>query len=687
MTADPGTAPLLREAHAAFEAGQITLAEQAFATALDKDSNNVEARYFLAVIAYQSGRATEALARIERAVDLRPASADCHNLRGLALMALGRHKEATTALRRATACEPDFADAANNLGAALEALGRLTESEAAYREAIGRNPAYAQAHCNLGRVLLATGRPADAESASRQAIDLDPELADARVNLAVAQQRRGAIGAAKATVESALVATPQDSGLRRLLGVLRHMQGDLGGAEAALRQAIALQPDLAEAHDNLAGVLLDQGRADEAEASFARALDANPQDARAHSNLLLCRNYVETDPDALFAAHCDWATRHTGPIALLPPADNATHDRLRIGYLSGDFRRHSVAYFFEPMLMYRDRNRYETFCYANLENPDEVTARLKDSSDHWRWVAGLDDDRLAAQIRADEIDILVDLSGHSAGNRLLVLARRPAPVQATWLGYPNTTGLEAIDYRITDAVADPPGAERHATETLLRLDQGFLCYRPPEDAPQAAAPPAVRNGYVTFGSFNNFRKITPQLLEIWSKILRNTDNARLLLKARPLADPATVVRIDSAFEANGVDPARLDLRGTVASPADHLGTYGDIDIALDPFPYNGTTTTCEALWMGVPVVTLSGNCHAGRVGASLLGQIGLREGIASDRDGYVAAAVKYAGDINRLTRLRADLRHRMAESPLCDGPGFCRRMESAFERMWRERFD
>ena len=503
-----------RDALTALNAGRVEIAAEGFESVLKQAPDNPEAHYFLAVIAYQAERLADAHDRVLRAIGLRPDAADCHNLNGLVLLALGRPQEACTALRQALDSEPEFADAANNLGAALEAMAALDEAEAAYRRAIDIDPAYAQAYCNLSRILLASGRPADAESACRAALSTEPDFPDALFNLAVAQQRQGATVEAESTVEIALSNTPQNAELLRFFGVLRHGHGNLIDAESVLRDAIALQPQLAEAHDNLAGVLLDQGRVDDAETSFRQALAINPQDSRAHSNLLLCRNYYETDSATLFEAHKEWATQHAPAITQPRSARPNRSPRLRIGYVSGDLRRHSVAYFFEPLLQHRDRARFEVFCYANLENPDAVTERLQALSDHWRWVAGLDDNRLTAAIRQDGIDILIDLSGHSARNRLPVFQRKPAPVQATWLGYPNTTGLTAIDYRITDAIADPSGADRFASETLIRLDGGFLCSRPPEQAPEVAATPSVQAGHITFGSFNNLRKITPETIGI-----------------------------------------------------------------------------------------------------------------------------------------------------------------------------
>ena len=679
-------AETFQTAFSAFEAGHTEYAIKKFQEVLELDPGNTDALYLLAVIAFQEGEALEALETVTEAIASRPDSADCHNLHGLALMALGRHEEACAALQQAIVCDPDFAEAVNNLGAALEALGRLDDAEATYRRATALNPGYPQAFCNLGRILLSIGRPAEAEDASKLALALQPTLFDAELNLVVAQQRQGKLAEAEATIQKALTADTENAALHRYLGVLRHNRGDLGGAETALNEALQLQPAFAEAHDNLAGVRLDQGQTDAAEACFREALNLNPSDARAHSNLLLCQNYHATNANILFGAHTAWAERHSTFISPLRPAtDRADSPKLRIGYISSDFRRHSVAYFFEPLLSHRDQDRFEVFCYANLENPDATTARMQTACDQWRWIAGLNDNQLAAQIRADEIDILVDLSGHTAGNRLLVFPRRPAPVQATWMGYPNTTGLKSIDYRVTDAVADPPGMENLATETLLRLDTGFLSYQPPDDAPEVGPLPAKAAGRITFGSFNNLRKITPAVVEAWAKILHRVPNSKLIMKARPLADTTAKTQFSQAFESHEIDAERVTLRGPVASPTDHLGSYSEIDIAFDPFPYNGTTTTCEALWMGVPVITLAGDRHAGRVGASLLTQIGHNAHIATSQEEYIEIAAQLASNLDGLSKMRSELRENLRRSTLCDGAGFCRRMESAYEHMWQEK--
>jgi protein O-GlcNAc transferase len=344
-----------------------------------------------------------------------------------------------------------------------------------------------------------------------------------------------------------------------------------------------------------------------------------------------------------------------------------------------------VAYFVEPLLENHDRQVAEVFCYAEVMQPDAVTMHLKGLADHWLVTVGLSDDEMAERIGTDGIDILVDLAGHTANNRLRVFARKPAPVQVTWLGYPNTTGLEAIDYRLVDAVTDPVGeADAFASETLVRLEGGFLCYGGLKGAPEPAASPCRKTGTVTFGSFNNPAKVSAATFDAWATLLARLPQARLLLKGKPFADAATRALFLARLGERGVAAERVELMAWLPDAAAHLGLYNQVDIALDPFPYNGTTTTCEALWMDAPVVTLRGDRHAGRVGASLLSQIGLTDLIANSVEEYVEIARALAGDPGRLDDLRRSLRPRLAASPLCDGRAFARKIEAAFRNMWQQ---
>ena len=471
-------------------------------------------------------------------------------------------------------------------------------------------------------------------------------------------------------------------------GVLRD-QGRLDEAAASCRRAIALNPDLAKAHLNLGNVLTDQVKLDEALVCYDQALSLEPDFIEAHSNRLFSLHYRSGhSAQALLAEHRRWDERHGGGGLASRPSFANVRDperRLRIGYVSGDFRRHSVSYFLESVLAAHDRSVVEVFCYSNNAINDEVTARLRASADHWRGIVGVSDDDAAAMIERDGVDILVDLSGHTAKNRLTLFARKPAPVQATWLGYPNTTGLAAMDYRIVDPITDPDAiADGWASEALVRLEGGFLCYAPPGDAPPVVKPPSLASGVVTFASFNNPTCCRDQTVETWAAVLHRVAGSRLLLKGKPFADEGARSLLETRFAAHGSDPGRLILTSLTGSLGAHLeAAMAKVDIGLDPFPYNGTTTTCEALWMGAPVVSLIGERHAGRVGASLLARVGLEALIASDRGQYVEIAAGLAADPARLTDLRKTLRARLQASPLCDAPAFAASLEAAFRAMWR----
>jgi protein O-GlcNAc transferase len=353
---------------------------------------------------------------------------------------------------------------------------------------------------------------------------------------------------------------------------------------------------------------------------------------------------------------------------------------LRIGYLSPDFCHHAVAYFFEPVLAAHDRARVEIFCYANVLTPDVVTQRLRALAEHWRDIAPLSDEQATQVIRADRLDLLVDMAGHTARHRLLVFARRAAPHQLTWLGYPNTTGLTTMDYRLTDSISDPLGTtDSLHTERLVRMPGPFSVYQPPDDAPPVGFLPALAlNAPITFGCFNNFAKITPEIIALWCRLLLVVPSARLMLKSRGLGDVDTARRIHELFAAGGVSPERVVLDGRELSVSAHLALYHQVDVALDAFPYNGATTTCEALWMGVPVVTLAGATHVSRVGASLLTHLGAQDWIATTSDDYLAIARRLVADLLALSRIRAGLRERMRVSALCDAVGFTRALETTY---------
>jgi predicted O-linked N-acetylglucosamine transferase (SPINDLY family)/predicted SAM-dependent methyltransferase len=596
------------------------------------------------------------------------------------------------AIGRALAQEGDSAALQYLLGCVLEDVGRGGEAQAAYRKALELDPGHAKAANNLGCLQELSGQLDEAAKSYGRALQADPKLANALYNRANLEKQRGRFKAAEGDLRQALALEPR-ADWHSNLGEVLLQQWRLDEAEASQRAALALEPDSARAWFGLGNTLMLLSRADEAEAAFRRAIEIDPDLAEAHGNLLLCLHYRKgDDATLLYGEHLAWARRHAD--GLRQPAGFAAIDRrpgrrLNIGYLSPNFHRHSVASFFEPLLAAHDRTHFRVYCYSSVERPDEVTARLRGLSDAWRDLRGTTGDAAARLIREDRIDILVDLAGHTGGGRPLVFARKPAPVQIAWLGYPNTTGLAEMDYRLTDAVADPPGkagqpgdTDRRHTEKLLRLPQGFLCFMPDPASPEPGALPALAAGHVTFGCFNNFAKITPEMIAVWSRLLEAAPRARLLLKAHALGNASARRGVLERFASHGVPAERLTLHGPEDSIEGHLARYRDVDIALDSFPYNGTTTTCEALWMGVPVVTLAGKTHVTRTGASILKQLGHDEWVATTPDEYLAKALALSADLEKLRGVRQGLRQRMRASPLLDGAGFAREVEAACRKAW-----
>ena len=451
--------------------------------------------------------------------------------------------------------------------------------------------------------------------------------------------------------------------------------------------------------NNKGGQLLSQGMAKEAIDQYQMALVLAPEKPFIQSNYLYALNYQPTpDMGKIFAAHKKFGELHENvaaksaalqsPITSNAATNAATKEQrpLRIGYVSSDFRHHAVSHFIEPVLAAHDKNKFQLFAYYHHTVVDDMTKRIQSHVSHWRSLVGKSDADIAAMIRADGIDILIDLAGHTATNRLPMFARKPAPLQVTWLGYPNTTGLSTMDYRITDAFADPPGmTDAFHTEKLHRMPETFSCYSAPADAPAVSPLQAKRTGRVTFGSFNNFAKITAEVITVWSNILKRIPTATLFLKYKDLESVPMTQYIHNQFMTRGVLVSQLRIQGDDASHVEHMARYNNIDIALDPFPYNGTTTTLDALWMGVPVITLAGASHVGRVGVSQMSNLGLQELIAKNQDDYVNIAVGLAGNIEKLSALRAGMRERMLASPLMNVERFARNLEQGYEQMWAGR--
>jgi len=662
QTASPATGgddPQALFDHAAtlHERGALKEAEALCRRGLALRPDHAWALNLLGVINCQTGRGEDGIKFIATALSHDPGEATFYNNFGTGLTGLGRHADAVTAFRRALEISPDYAAAHNNLGAPLKAMGQLADAAEHYQSAVRLRPDFGEAWANLANVLLDMGQVEHAATSAERAVREAPCYAVARNNL----------------------------------GTVRHRQGRYADAEACFAKAIALDPDNTDALCNLGEILKEQGRAAEAMAHYEAAERLAPDEAEKASNRLfaLCC-LADAQPRDIADAHRDWGTRAVrAAFAGQAEPNFAGHDRdpdrrLRIGYVSADLRRHSVAYFLEPLLEHHDRARFEVYAYANMAGGDAVTERMRGHTDHWRDVFGLSDAELAARVRADAVDILVDLSGHTRGNRLGAFARRAAPVQAGYLGYPATTGLATVETRITDAWADPPGmTEAFHTETLARLENGFLCYRPPDDAPAVEPPPALDAGHVTFGSFNNLAKVNDALLDRWAEILNAVPGARLRLKAKALGDDAARERMLALFAARGIAADRLDLLAWITGSSP-LAAYHGVDIALDTYPYHGTTTTMEALWMGVPVVTQAGAWHASRVGVSIMARAGLDGMIAANPADYVKIATGLAGQPALLAEMRGAMRGYMIRAGMTDGARFAGEFEAALRGRWRD---
>ncbi|HXV07996.1 MAG TPA: tetratricopeptide repeat protein [Burkholderiales bacterium] len=644
----PDLAALLGAGDAAYQAGERARARQQFARALEIDARNAHAQYMLGALALQDGDTQACMTAVRRAIELAPERAEYHFSLGNVHAAAGRTAEAIDCYRNAVRLSPGAQDWRDELAITLAEAGRLAEAtQAQYPDAGGAGGLY-----DLASMLMERGRLAAAAAAFRESIRLEPGAAASHLMLAVALRDQG---------------MPVE-------------------AEAPAREAVALAPDMPEGWFMLGHVLSRQARHEDAVEHYRKAIELAPDYDAAWRCLVFAMNYSERwTPREVFDAHLESARRFPRTAHVSVGADHLRPGhRLRIGYLSGDLRRHPVAYFLEPVLRHHDHGRFEVFCYHTGADEDDLSARLRAHADHWRAVGRLSPDDLDRTLRADRLDLLVELSGHSDGHRLAVVARRVAPVQVSYLGYPNTTGLTAIDYRITDAQADPPGeADALHTERLARLPETFLCYAPPFAGEVAARPPVCSRGRVTFGSFNNFAKLSASNIALWARVLDAVPGATLFIKTGGLQDPGLRRLVLERFRAAGIDSSRLELAAPTDSIEAHMRSYDRVDIALDSFPYHGTTTTMDALWMGVPVVTLRGDRHAARVSASILHTLGLDQMVAASAQDYVQIARRLALDVAGLETLRRTLRQRLQASPLMDGVRFTRHLEEAYLRMWQ----
>jgi len=713
--------------------GEYTEAEQFCIKAIKLQPQNAGAHYNYGMVLTRLGKFDKAVRSFHKAIDLRPDFAEAYSDLGNACSASGQNRRAIDAYQQAIRLKPDHVNAHIQLGITLQQAGKhdtaleclqralqllqtldregsqgiapiaakvyfhignahydrgsFEDADMCYRQALQLSPNDAEVHNNLGNALKSQGLPDDAISEYYTAINLDPMFAAAHVNLGVALRDIQHLDEALAILKKATQLNhDMAEGHHNLANVLQDMHRHTE-AESSYRHALQLTPDFAEAEVGLGNALLSQGRAPEAIAHFRNATRIDTRHEVAHSCLLFSLNYVhEETPGAIYDEHVKWGQLH----ASHPPSARFSnqpdpHRKLRIGYVSPDLRCHSVAFFLKPLLEKHNPGNFEVTCYSEVAHPDETTEYIKSLVNHWRVTTGKSDDAVASMIREDRIDLLIDLAGHTQGNRLPVFGSKPAPVQISWLGYPNTTGVPAIDYRLTDAYADPHGtADMRHTERLIRIPGGFLCYEPPDPCPETGPLPLLSKGHITFGSFNMLAKTNQEIVAHWSSILTALPGSRLIMKTRALQDTRVHDRYRKMFNQQGITSDRVDLVSWTPNIFDHMEIYNRVDIALDPYPYNGTTTTCEALWMGVPVITLEGNCHAGRVGSSLLHAIGMPEFIALTEEEYRRLAIGLANNTDQLRLIRANLREQVASSRLCNSEDHASEIELVFRETWNE---
>jgi predicted O-linked N-acetylglucosamine transferase (SPINDLY family) len=603
------------------QAGRLAEAEPLYRQILTYEPNHVDALHYLGVIAYQ----------------------------------VGQHEDARELLGRAIALRPSNAEAHFHLGSVLRDLGRLAESATVFQQAITLQPSHADSHYHLGNVQWSLGNLAAAEGAYRQAIVLRPIFPEALSNL----------------------------------GNTLRFQGRLQEAVTALRQAIELQPNIPEVYGNLGNVLRDQNFWDEAVAAYRQALSLRPDFVELHSTLLYTLLFHPgCDEAAIAKEHRRWDLQHAKPLrpaARSYPSNRDPRRKLRVGYVSPNLCEHIAGRFLLPLLREHDRAQFEVFCYSGAARADRMTERFRKLANGWREIFGIGDEQVAALIRADEIDILVDASVHMADNRLRVFARQPAPVQVTFVGYPGTTGLSAIDYRLTDPYLDPPGRDESIySERTIRLPHSFWCYDAEgmdvESAPDPGSLPALSNGYVTFGCLNNLLKVNDETLRLWGQVLTAVPNAKLHLLAPQGERRQHVVDVLGNV---GVAAARIEFSANQPHH-EYLKLYQRLDIGLDTLPYNGHTTSLDSFWMGVPVVTLLRQTVVGRAGWSQLNNLRLTELAATNEEEFARLAVSLASDLPRLAELRSTLRERMRSSPLMDAKGYTQGVEAAFRTMWQD---
>ncbi len=638
----------------------------------------------------QRRQGKNALQAFQKTVALMPSDADAHANLGVIQNETGAFDLAITSFNKALSIKPDAAATLNNLGTALRFSGKLDQALAVYRRALQADPNSAHIHFNLGTTLKELGQPEQALVSYRKVIALKPDAAEAYCNLCSILHKLGQYDAALEVGRQAVKLNPGLAEAHSNLGYVLKEVGQHDAAMECFQHAIAANPNYAKVHGNIAGLYQKIGEMDKAIAGFRRSLEMEPA-LSTYSDLLFVLNYSPgvTPSESLSDAQkfgqmasAKVTNRHTKWKNKPPP------ERLRVGMVSGDFRDHPVGYFLESILTHIDPARIELVAYTTQTQEDEVTQRLRTSFTAWQSLVGKNDEDAAKMIHDDGIHILIDLAGHTAYSRLPLFAWKPAPIQVAWLGYFATTGLAEMDYLIADHVGVPEANRDHFTEQVWYLPESRLCFSPPETDLPVADLPAVDNGYITFGCFQNLSKVSEVVLSTWADALKAVPDSHLRWQCKQFDDAPVAEKILQRFEQLGIAPERIDLHGGTSRET-YLAAHGEVDMLLDTFPYPGGTTTCEALWMGVPTLTLAGDTLLSRQGASMLTSAGLPDWIADSREAFVAKAVSLSGhssgNVAALADLRASLRDQVRVSPLFDAPRFAHDLEEALWGMWQAR--
>jgi predicted O-linked N-acetylglucosamine transferase (SPINDLY family) len=672
--------------------GNLEEAFNAFSRAHELDPNNVSMRYNYSLALIESGAPQVAEEICRNALDSdKSGNPKIMHALGMSLIMLNNKSEAEKVLFSAQIKSPNDAELACDLGSCQVLNGAIDQGLKTLYKSIKLNSELTRPRKNLILALLEAHQPEKALEEIKKLSLLPNQISyeEQRATIAgqILKEKRKDI--AKLFIDAALDEAPLDNDLLVLKAKLLYISLEFSKASKILNSILESHPENLRALLTKRQVLQATGCLHEAE-DLARNIESRLEYRIADLSSSMFLTMIASDRhsnETLAKEHFSWGldTENNAIRSKLIPRDLSVKRKLKIGYISPDFRKHSVAYFLESHLQHLDKSEFEIYCYSNNQFDDEITERFKNLSDYWRVIKHLTDKQAAMFINQDRIDILVDLAGHTDGQRLSLFAMKPAPVQVTWLGYPSTTGLKTIDYRFCDEITDPPGSEdQFSSEELYRLPNGFLCY----EGKYIQLKRAVNNsGNIIFGSFNNFYKITEKTISLWSKLLGKLPNSKLLIKARALEDTGVQELIVSRFLGQGISPDRLELHGWIKDTEEHLNLYNKVDIGLDTFPYNGTTTTCEALWMGVPVLTIHGGRHAARVGASILVHAGLSELVAKDDDDFIEHAIRLASKPELLHEYHTELRERILASKLCDASGFTRQMEAAFQEIWQRYVD